>query len=265
MLMSNSFYHERYWLTKRQRETIDPLLPAPKPTGRPGLNPLIVFKAILWILSSGVAWSDLPTSFGNRNSIYHKFRKWCADNVFENISKVLVSDTEKYLLIQMDSTFCKAHQHATRARNKHGNQAISVSRGGKTTKIHALVNKNFQLIGLLLTGGHIRDSQCAVELLSKIKLENKKVLGDKAFCSTYIRKFIQEQGGAVCIPDEANSRALHDFDKELYKARNIIECFFLRIKNCRWHCLHLNSSGMWFLVSLANIFSKTPFCCRRQK
>lgn len=231
--MSNSFYNERYCLTKAQREIIEPLLPAPKSTGRPALNSLKVFNAILWILSSGAAWRDLPAQFGNWNSIYHKFRLWCADDVFEKILQALVANTEKYLLVQIDSTFCKVHQHAAGALKKHGNQAIGVSRGGKTTKIHALVTENFQLIGLLLTGGQVHDSECATELLSKVNLGGKTVLGDKAFCSAHIRELIQEQGGIVCIPDKTNSRTLHEFDRELYKARNIVERFFLRIKTRR--------------------------------
>ena len=80
------------------------------------------------------------------------------------------------------------YQHAAGARKILGNQAIGVSRDGKTTKIHALVTENFQLIGLLLTGVQIHDSECAIELLSKVKK--------------------------------------HDFDCELYKVRNIIERFF---------------------------------------
>ena len=108
MLRSNSFYHERYSLTKRQEEVIAPLLPEPKTTPRPGLNPLTVFNAILWILSSGAPWRDLPPQFGNWNRTYHKFRLWCAQNLFEDILKVLVADTDKYLLVQIDSTFCKS-------------------------------------------------------------------------------------------------------------------------------------------------------------
>ena len=247
MLMSNSFYHERYCLTKTQEEIIKPLLPTPKSKGRPALNSLTVFNAILWILSSGAAWRDLPTHFGNWNSIYHKFRLWCDNDVFENILKVLVADTEKYLLVQIDSTFCKVHQHAAGARKKYGNQAIGVSRGGKTTKIHALVTENFQLIGLLLTGGQVHDSECARELLSKVNLEGKTVLGDKAFCSARIREFIQEQGGTVCIPDKTNSRTLHEFDRELYKARNVVERFFLRIKNRRHIATRYDKLAVCFL------------------
>lgn len=245
--MSNSLYHERYCLTKAQQKVIEPLLPAPKSTGRPCLNPLTVFNAILWILSSGAAWRDLPPQFGNWNSIYHKFRLWCSQGVFENILKVLVDETEKYLLVEIDSTFCKVHQHASGSLKKHGDQAIGVSRGGKTTKIHAIVTENFQLIGLLLTGGQIHDSECATELLSKVNLAGKTVLGDKAFCSARIRDFIQSQGGAVCIPDKVNSLAKHEFDRELYKARNIVERFFLRIKNRRHISTRYDKLAVCFL------------------
>ena len=65
----------------------------------------------------------------------------------------LVENSRKYFLVEIDSTFCKVHQHAAGARKILGNQNIEVSRGGKTTKIHALVNEHFQLIGVDLTGG----------------------------------------------------------------------------------------------------------------
>ena len=143
MLMSNSFYHERYSLTKRQEEIIKPLLPASKSTGRPGLDPLTVFNAILWMLSSGTPWRDLPPQFGNWNSIYHKFRQWCAQDVFENILKVLVADTDKYLLVQIDSTFCKVHQHAAGARKILGNQQSECRGAARTPKFMLSLLKIF--------------------------------------------------------------------------------------------------------------------------
>ena len=115
----------------------------------------------------------------------------------------------------------------------------------KNTAIHALVTENFQLIGLLLTGGQVHDSECATSLLSN--LEGKTVLGDKAFCSARIRNFIQAQGGRVCIPDKTNSRALHEFDRDLYKARNVVERFFLRIKNRRRIATRYDKLAVCFL------------------
>ena len=253
--MSNSLYHARYCLTKEQEEIIKPLLPRAKATGRPALNSITVFNAILWIMSSGAAWRDLPPEYGNWNSIYHKFRQWIALNLFENILKTLVAATEKYLLVEMDSTFCKVHQHAAGALKKHGDQAVGISRGGKTTKIHALVNENFQLIGLLLSGGHIHDSECAVALLSKVNISGKIVLADKAFCSEQIRDYIRGQRAEVCIPDKVNAVTKHNFDLELYKARNIVERFFLRIKTRRRIATRYDKLSLCFLnfVLLASI------------
>ena len=131
-----------YIFTDEQWEIIKAQLPKPKTTGRPALNPRTVFNAICWILSSGAKWRYIPKEYGNWNSIYHKFRQWCKLGIFEKILKALTDS--KYSLLEMDSTFCKVHQNATGALKKLGDQAIGVSRGGKTTKIHVLVNENFR-------------------------------------------------------------------------------------------------------------------------
>ena len=112
---------------------------------------------------------------------------------------------------QLDSTFCKAHQHATGARKILGNQNIGVSRGGKTTKIHALVNEHFQLIGVELSGGNVHDM--AIKLLSKVTLVGKKVLADKAFCSEEIRNFIFQEKATACIPDKSNAVVIIDISQ----------------------------------------------------
>ena len=111
-------------------------MPQAKSTGRPRLDSRTVFNAILWVLESGAKWRYVPQEFGNWNSIYHKFRSWIEAGVFEKILKSLVDDCREYYLVEIDSTFCK------------------VRRGGKTTKIHALVNEKF----LTFTGNFERRS-----------------------------------------------------------------------------------------------------------
>ena len=164
---------------------------------------------------------------------YHIFRKWIDWGVFEKILQSLVENSRKYFLVEIDSTFCKVHQHAAGARKILGNQNIEVSRGGKTTKIHALVNEHFQLVGISLSGGNVHDSEMAIKVLSKVTLEGKKILADKGYCSEEIRNFISQEKAEVCIPDKSNAVVIHNFDKELYKSRNIIERFFQGIKNYR--------------------------------
>ena len=198
--------------------------------GRPALNPRIVFNAILWILKSGARWRDLPARYGNWNSIYHKFRRWCSQGLFERLLKLINSETDNTTLLEIDSTFCKVHQNACSALKE---QAIGVSRGGKNTKIHVLINERMQLLRVILTGGQIHDSEPALELFEGIELTGKKILADKAYSSEQIRSYLQGHGAVVCIPDKVNFRIKHDFDSELYKQRNIVERFFQRIKNYR--------------------------------
>lgn len=64
----------------------------------------------------------------------------------------------------MKSTFCKIHQNVTGALKKLGTQAVGISHVVKTTKIYAIVNENFQLIKVILTGGEVHDSECVINL-----------------------------------------------------------------------------------------------------
>ena len=226
--MSNSFYHKD--LTEAQWARIKFLFEKPCKVGRPPLNPRMVLNGILWILKSGARWRDLPTHFGNWNSIYHKFRLWCSQGLFERLMKIINGEESNTTLLEIDSTFCKVHQSACSGLK---NQAIGVSRGGKNTKIHVLINEKMQVLNVILSGGQIHDSEPVVELFKGVELKGKKVLADKAYSTEFIRSYLQGQGALVCIPDKINFKFKHDFDSELYKQRNIIERFFQRIKNYR--------------------------------
>ena len=225
--MSNSFYHKE--LTDSQWNKIKFLFPKKK-VGRPPLNPRIVFNAIMWLLRSGGRWRDLPPCYGNWNSIYHKFRQWCESGLFELLLHLINADAAHSTLLEIDSTFCKVHQSACCALK---NQAIGVSRGGKNTKVHVLINERMQLLNVILTGGNIHDSQPAIELFAGVDLTGKKVLADKAYSCQAIRDYLDQRGAVVCIPDKSTFKTKYPFDADLYKQRNKVERFFQRIKNFR--------------------------------
>ena len=105
---------------------------------------------------------------------YHQFRQWCDSGLFKF------------------------------RRSAKKDQAIGSSRGGKNTKVHVIVNEKMQLMSVSLTGGQIHDSQPAIALLSKVNLEGKTVLADRAYSSVKIRNYLEERGAVVCIPDKFN-------------------------------------------------------------
>ena len=106
------------------------------------------------------------------------------------------------------------------------------SRGGLTTKIHALVDAQGLPFRFELTPGQAHDSQAAARLLDDLQPDSF-VLGDKAYDADWIRRRIEDQGAGANIPDRSNRKQSHAFSPTLYRERNRVERFFNRIKHFR--------------------------------
>ena len=57
----------------------------------------------------------------------------------------------------IDSTIVRAHQHSAGAPKKDENQALGRSKGGLSTKIHALVDALGNPLRFFLTPGQVHD------------------------------------------------------------------------------------------------------------
>ena len=92
------------------------------------------------------------------------------------------------------------------------------SRGGLTTKIHAVVDAKGLPIRLGLTPGQAYDGEAAMDLLNALP-ENAMVLADKAYDANAIREMIDGQGAWANIPPKSNRKDPICFSPHLYKAR----------------------------------------------
>lgn len=106
------------------------------------------------------------------------------------------------------------------------------SRGGLTTKIHALVDACGLPVRIVLTPGQAHDRHGADMLLNELPSQTT-VLADRAYDIDWVRARIEDQGAVANIPDKSTRRTRHAFDKELYRQRNRIERFFNKIKQFR--------------------------------
>ncbi len=112
-------------------------------------------------------------------------------------------------------------------------QDIGVSRGGKNTKIHALVEGLGYPVRLIFTGGEVNDSKMGVRLLEGYDLNGCAVLGDKSYGTVEILTYIRSNGGEVVIPPKSNTINPWDCDYHHYKERAAVECFFNKLKHFR--------------------------------
>ncbi len=106
------------------------------------------------------------------------------------------------------------------------------SRGGLTTKIHALVDAEGRPVRLELTAGQTHDSQPAPDMLETIQ-EGAILLADKAYDSDAIRQLAESKKAWANIPPKSNRRKSFAFSKFLYRYRNLVERFFNKLKQFR--------------------------------
>lgn len=106
----------RHEISDQEWERIKDVLP-PENTGegRPSKPNRNMLNGMLWISKTGSAWRDLPERFGAWQTVYSRFRLWSKNDIFKKLFEQLTTDADMQDL-SIDSTSCKAHQHAAGAK-----------------------------------------------------------------------------------------------------------------------------------------------------
>ncbi len=106
------------------------------------------------------------------------------------------------------------------------------SRGGLTTKIHALVDGNGLPVKLKLTAGQAHDGKSAADMLGDLG-DGQILLADRAYDSNRLRADIAARGAWANVRPMPNRLDPIPFSKFLYRYRNVVERFFSKIKHFR--------------------------------
>lgn len=170
--------------------------------------------------------------------------------------------------INVDSTVCRAHQHAAGARRggqaqkeppggsraERDDHGLGRSCGGFTTKIHLAGEQGQRPLFLLVTAGQRGDSPQFVAVLEGIRVPRTgpgrprvrplRVRGDKAYSSGANRACLRKRGIRCAIPEPADQVAHRKrrgksggrppaLDREGHRARHAVECGINRLKHKR--------------------------------
>jgi Transposase DDE domain len=106
-------------------------------------------------------------------------------------------------LYLIDSTVVKAHRAASGAKGgeKSGD---GVSRGGRITKIHAVVDSKGRHLNFTVTGGQVHNSQVVEEILTTLR-SPLAITADKAFDCAKVRQQIKDEGALPIIANRSTA------------------------------------------------------------
>jgi transposase len=123
-------------MTDEEWEIIAPFLTTPSSRGgRPPADHRRVMDGILWICRTGAPWRDLPEVFGNWNSVWRQFRRWCESGVWDILLQGLADSGGELDALQMiDSTTSRAHRCAAGEKGGFNARRLAVLAAGSPVR-----------------------------------------------------------------------------------------------------------------------------------
>jgi transposase len=150
------------------------------------------------------------------------------------------------------------------------NHALGRSRGGFSSKIHWVSDRNSVPLAATISAGEAHDSKFFISVMQKVNIPVKRgrprnkpeeVVADKGYDAKHIRMYLRKRGIKAMIPEKAIREGArrrkkgphHRFDKETYKERASIEQTIGWIKEYRRIATRYEKLAVsfWAMVKLA--------------
>jgi transposase len=123
------------------------------------------------------------------------------------------------------------------------------SRGGFSTKIHALVDTQGRPLHLEITPGQQHDSTVAESFIRE-HAQGKNFLADTAYDSNAIRACVRAAGMKAVIHPHPGRKKKPRLDRASYSIRYRVECFFHRLKRFRALASRFDKTATHFMALL---------------
>ncbi|WP_107115288.1 IS5 family transposase [Streptomyces sp. 4F] len=260
-------------LSNEEWARLKPHLPKSAKRGGRWVSHRRVINGILYRIRTGVPWRDLPARFGKWKTVYERHRRWSADGTWDRLFAAVLADADAegridWSMVSVDSTSCRAHQHAVGARKRRprvpgkrstprqhrSDEGLGRSRGGLTCKIHLVGEGGRRPLALLITPGQWGDAPQFIPIMERVRVARlgggrprtrpDRLGGNKAYSSRRNRRYLRRRQIKHTITEPKNQRANRQsrgsrggrpagFDKTIYKRRNEVERTINALKNCR--------------------------------
>ena len=126
-------------------------------------------EGVWYILRSGCQWRLLPKVYGHWRAVHMRFKEWSNKGIWESLFNLTI-DQPDMEAVMIDATIVRAHAcSAGYKKNSQAQECLGRSKGGFTTKIHAVVDALGNPLKFILTAGQRNDITQGEPLIKDFK------------------------------------------------------------------------------------------------
>ena len=155
-------------VTDAQWALLQPLLPKPKKLGRPPTDRRRIIDAILYVVKGGIQWRLLPIDFPPWKTVYHIFRKWTLDRIWEGLNTCLRGGVRQGAGKRSRPTAAILDSQSVKSDAHGGATGYDAAKRIKGRKRHLLVDTLGMVLGVLITPASTPERAGAQALLQRV-------------------------------------------------------------------------------------------------
>ena len=91
-------------LSDKQWGFVSGLLPPPARTGRPRADDRVTINGILYVLTTGCRWMDMPARYGSDSTVHRRLQLWQRNGTWKKILDAARSSAYASGIIKMQKT-----------------------------------------------------------------------------------------------------------------------------------------------------------------